>query len=92
MMRWVMILRSAFLSVSMLLPTLVVAAEPVRCARDDFGNIVCVDRNGMVTTAPEQRQEKVSAAQSAVAGSVGEESNLGHVRCSMDPFGNRVCR
>ena len=71
-----------------LLPQAVFAAEAVRCGTDDFGNTVCMDKAGTVTTAPQQAGSSVPAAGSAGSDKDGDR----RVRCGIDPFGNKVCR
>ncbi len=64
---------------------LATAAEIARCGRDDFGNIVCLDKDGVITSLPKQAKEGSASGVSAT-----ETMDL--LRCGTDPFGNKVCR
>jgi hypothetical protein len=73
------------------------ATDEPRCGTDAFGNAVCMDKNGVVTTAPAKSGDAKGNDKSA--GSTGEsvtkagrEDTNGQTRCGIDPFGNRVCR
>jgi hypothetical protein len=76
------------LLVALFAPQAVLAAEAVRCGTDDFGNTVCMDRAGVVTSAPPQASSGVPAAGPASGNKQGDR----HTRCGTDPFGNTVCR
>jgi len=77
------------------------AVQP-RCGHDAFGNIVCMDRDGVLSSKPAKsnRQERSSAPKSGVSETVeengsresGNEADTPAVRCGTDPFGNTVCR
>lgn len=77
------------------------AVQP-RCGHDAFGNIVCMDRDGVLSTQPAKTktQEKAKTPQSGVretaeekgSGESGNEADTPAVRCGTDPFGNTVCR
>lgn len=93
-MRWVLLLIS--------LSSAPVWAVQPRCGHDAFGNIVCVDRDGVLTTQPAKaKQQEKSTAQKHGANEKAEEKRLREsgneadtpaVRCGTDPFGNTVCR
>ncbi|HZW24533.1 MAG TPA: hypothetical protein VFF26_03535 [Gallionella sp.] len=67
------------------------SAEAVRCGTDDFGNTVCMDKEGVVISAPPDRRQVVSGVPSAGQAS-GNKQDDRRVRCGTDPFGNTVCR
>lgn len=74
------------------------AATP-RCGTDDFGNAVCMDKEGVVSTVPPDRfgsDDKDSAASAVSAGDAAGKARRGdkrgQARCGVDPFGNHVCR
>ena len=72
-------------------------AATARCGTDAFGNAVCMDKDGVVTTAPAKRagaEAKSSAAPAVSAGDAGKtrhDEQAQGVRCGVDPFGNTVC-
>ena len=79
------------------------AEEAVRCGADAFGNAVCMDKNGVVSSAPVKRAGKQSgnaasdkanaAASSGESGVKSEnEDQVKKPRCGIDPFGNKVCQ
>jgi hypothetical protein len=76
------------------------AAAP-RCGTDDFGNAVCIDRDGVVTAVSQSGQtaDGVDGKAGGVDGKAGGESGsqgardaVSRPRCKLDPFGNKVCR
>ncbi len=75
------------------------AAEP-RCGLDDFGNAVCMDKDGEVSAASKQVAEELAdkARDNCVPGKAGESSTdasgegKDKPRCGTDSFGNTVCR
>lgn len=75
------------LLVALFVPQAVLAAEAVRCGTDDFGNTVCMDKEGVVTSAPPQPGSNVPST-----GSASDKQGDRRVRCGTDPFGNTVCR
>jgi len=68
------------------MPQAVFATEAIRCGTDDFGNTVCMDKEGVVTSVPLQAGSGVPAAGSA------SDKDGRRARCGVDPFGNKVCR
>ena len=76
-------MRNAILIVALLSGPQAVAGESIRCGTDDFGNTVCMDGNGEVTTVP---------AASAVTPTASIKDDGRRTRCGVDPFGNKVCR
>ena len=77
------------------------AVQP-RCGHDAFGNIVCMDRDGVLSTqsAKTKPQEKSTSSESGTSETAeekgiresGNEAGTPAVRCGTDPFGNTVCR
>lgn len=90
-------MRQATLLFALMLATSATAAE--RCGTDDFGNTVCMDKDGVVATVPAGRAwngDHGNAQPAASAGDSGSKDQRdgknGRPRCGTDPFGNRVCR
>lgn len=70
------------------------ASAAERCGTDNFGNTVCMDRDGVVTIVPAERaggDGNKDAPQSASVEEVGRKGSDEKIRCGVDPFGNRVC-
>lgn len=77
------------------------AVQP-RCGHDAFGNVVCMDRDGVLSTqlAKAKPQEKATTSKSGTRETAeekgsresGNEAGTPAVRCGTDPFGNTVCR
>lgn len=77
------------------------AVQP-RCGHDAFGNVVCMDRDGVLSTRPAKTkpQEKATTPKSGANEAAeekgiresGNEADTPAVRCGTDPFGNTVCR
>ncbi|MDO8263605.1 MAG: hypothetical protein Q7T21_10305 [Gallionella sp.] len=75
------------------------AAAAARCGTDDFGNTVCMDEDGVVTTVPADRVTGDDHGTVKPTGSSGESGSKAgrddknvRTRCGVDPFGNKVCR
>ena len=76
------------------------AVDASRCGTDAFGNEVCLDKDGVLTTTPVKSTDERSGANAngEKAGSAEENGKAGReipkdrVRCGIDPFGNKVCR
>jgi hypothetical protein len=88
--------RSLFLF-ALICASQVLAAATPHCGTDDFGNAVCMDKDGVVSTvSPDRTSEEKVAASAApagdAAGKVGSGDKNGRVRCGVDQFGNTVCR
>lgn len=75
-------------------------AAAARCGTDAFGNDVCMDGHGVVTSAPRgqaknRTREQGSSAPAGTAGAADRQSGRDDaergVRCGTDPFGNTVC-
>jgi hypothetical protein len=77
---------------ALMFPAIAAAADIARCGTDSFGNVVCLDKDGVLTTLP-----KGGTGESAASGVSATEPKSGNkesdwVRCGTDPFGNKVCR
>jgi hypothetical protein len=80
---------------------LVFAVQP-RCGHDAFGNVVCMDRDGVLSTKPakSKQQGKTPEPKSGVNETAeekrsrepGNAADTPAERCGTDPFGNTVCR
>ncbi len=81
---------SAFL-LAMLFAIQVHAATP-RCAKDDFGNVVCMDKDGVLGIAS-GAAEAGSKAASDIGSDAGtrDHDRKAPQRCAVDSFGNTVC-
>lgn len=82
---------SLVLPVLLFAPPAAIAAEAVRCGTDDFGNTVCMDKEGVVTLASPARPQAGSGVPPAGPAS-GNKQDDRRARCGTDPFGNTVCR
>lgn len=85
--RLVVVAMWALVSLFVAVPQAVIVAETVRCGTDDFGNTVCLDKDGVLTSAPQAGSGVPSAGQAS-----GHKSDDRRARCGTDPFGNTVCR
>lgn len=65
-----------------------------RCGTDAFGNTVCMDKDGVLSIAPREAAAGMdeAGAASAVAADGKDDEPEVRRRCSVDPFGNNVCR
>ncbi len=75
-------------------------AAVARCGTDAFGNDICMDGHGVVSSPPKGQTknragEQGSSASAVTAGAAGKQSGRDDaergVRCGTDPFGNTVC-
>jgi hypothetical protein len=66
-----------------------------RCGTDDFGNTVCMDKDGVLTNAPGQsavgRSGKAKKKAEAAGTPDDNGDKGGKPRCAIDQFGNTVC-
>ncbi len=71
------------------------AVDRSRCGTDQFGNIVCMDKDGVLSHVPRVYASEASV-QSASGVSDAEKKRREEIRekirCGTDPFGNKVCR
>lgn len=93
--------KTAFLfALIVTLPAL--AADVMRCGTDDFGNAVCLDKDGVLIPAPknsavgklgEASGKSAPANAGGESGSTAGRDDIGkRMRCAIDQFGNTVCR
>ena len=84
------------LIVALGISTIASAADLSRCGKDQFGNFICRDKDGVLTlqskTAEESGNEVAKSGVSAVQSKEMRGVNNGKLRCGIDPFGNEVCR
>ncbi len=85
-------MQKTILLFALMFPAIATAADIARCGTDSFGNVVCLDKDGVLTTLP-----KEGAGESGASGVSAAEPKSGNkesdwVRCGTDPFGNKVCR
>ncbi|MBU1213741.1 MAG: hypothetical protein KKF58_07390 [Gammaproteobacteria bacterium] len=83
------------LLLSFAMPVYASAADKSRCGTDSFGNIVCMDKDGVLfNVSPDLLKDE--AGQSASGVSDAEKKRRAEIRekirCGIDPFGNKVCR
>ncbi|TNC95465.1 MAG: hypothetical protein FD121_1421 [Gallionellaceae bacterium] len=93
---------SVALSLLLLSVSQLASAVQPRCGHDAFGNVVCMDRDGVLSTQPikSKQQGKTTEPKSGVNDTAeekriresGHEADTPAVRCGTDPFGNTVCR
>jgi hypothetical protein len=89
-------MRKTVLVFALLASTIVSAAEFSRCGKDQFGNIVCLDKDGVLSNQSRSSADTgkgiaasgVSAAEATASRDAIDE----RLRCGIDPFGNKVCR
>jgi hypothetical protein len=72
-------------------PAFALAADIARCGTDAFGNVVCLDKDGVLTTPPRASADSASGVPAAGSKSDHKDAN-DWARCGTDPFGNKVCR
>ena len=87
---------------ALLFTTQASADEIPRCGTDAFGNAVCIDKDGVLTSAPskpagnrsadETKNSTAPAGSTSESGSKADHDKEGRARCGVDPFGNKVCR
>lgn len=87
----------SFILCAVLLAAPAQAETEPRCGRDAFGNTVCMDKDGVLSIAPrsaaKDRSKEGAASAVAADGTGGEDvEQEERPRCSVDPFGNTVCR
>lgn len=80
---------------AILISTHASAIDRSRCGTDQFGNIVCMDKDGVLSHVPRDFASEDSA-QSASGVPDAEKKRRAEIReklrCGTDPFGNKVCR
>jgi hypothetical protein len=81
---------------ALLASTIASAADYSRCGKDQFGNIVCLDKDGVLSnqsrSAPEAGKEIAASGVSAAEAKARQDAIDERLRCGIDSFGNKVCR
>jgi len=83
------------LLLSLALPCYASAEDKSRCGTDPFGNIVCMDKDGVLfNVSPDYLKDDAEQSASGVSAADAKrrEEIRDKVRCGIDPFGNKVCR
>ena len=83
------------LLLSLAIPCYASAEDKSRCGTDAFGNIVCMDKDGVLfNVSPEYLKDDAGQCASGVSAAEAKrrEEIRDKVRCGIDPFGNKVCR
>jgi hypothetical protein len=88
--------KTAFI-LALAISTIASATDFSRCGKDQFGNIVCQDKDGVLTTtsrSPEagDRNDAAASGVSATEAKARRDEINEKLRCGIDPFGNKVCR
>ncbi|MDD4912429.1 MAG: hypothetical protein PHP57_09055 [Sideroxydans sp.] len=72
------------------------ATPIVRCGTDSFGNLVCLDQRGVMSTVPTWRDDipasSVNDSEAARNRQQQRDEGVPPKRCGTDSFGNRVCQ
>lgn len=73
-----------------------------RCGKDSFGNLVCLDKDGVMVSAPHSTAKTLDSSENSVAASAVSAEEIANrqlqqqaeksTRCGIDSFGNRVCQ
>jgi len=83
-------------SIALLFSTIATAADVMRCGTDQFGNVVCLDTDGVLTTPSKEAagddKGRQASGVSAAEPHPGRTDTNEQERCGFDPFGNKVCR
>lgn len=82
---------------ALVISTIASAADFSRCGKDQFGNIVCLDKDGVLSTtsrspAAENQNGVAASGGSAAEAKVRRDEINEKLRCGTDSFGNKVCR
>ncbi|MDO8988863.1 MAG: hypothetical protein Q7U91_04450 [Sideroxyarcus sp.] len=70
------------------------AADLSRCGSDQFGNTVCLDKDGVLSTRSGSDEGKGAAASGVpeADSNAKRDETKGKLRCGIDSFGNTVCQ
>jgi hypothetical protein len=72
-----------------------IAVDKSRCGTDPFGNIVCMDKDGVLFNVSRDllQEEGVSGASAVSDAELQRREEIREkIRCGINPFGNKVCR
>ncbi|MBU0688249.1 MAG: hypothetical protein KJ850_07885 [Gammaproteobacteria bacterium] len=85
-------MKRLLLLLSLVMPVYASAADKSRCGTDSFGNIVCIDKDGVLfNVSPDFLKGEASASGVSDAENKWREEIREKIRCGIDPFGNKVC-
>jgi hypothetical protein len=71
------------------------AVDRSRCGTDPFGNVVCMDKDGVLFNVSRDilnGEDSDGASGVSDAEKKRREEIREKIRCGTDPFGNKVCR
>lgn len=88
-------MKGLLLLLSLAMPGYASAADKSRCGADPFGNIVCMDKDGVLfNVSPDMLKDETGLSASGVSAAETKrrEEIRDKLRCGIDPFGNKVCR
>jgi hypothetical protein len=77
------------------MPVDALAVDRSRCGTDPFGNVVCMDKDGVLFNVSRDilnGEDADSASGVSDAEKKRREEIREKIRCGIDPFGNKVCR
>jgi len=87
--------RKSMLLFALTLSVDAVAVDRSRCGTDPFGNIVCMDQDGVLFNVSRDHlnEEDVKSASGVSDAEMKRREEIREkIRCGIDPFGNKVCR
>lgn len=88
-------MKGLLILLSLAIPGYASAADKSRCGTDPFGNIVCMDKDGVLFNVPPDylKDDAGQGASGVSAAEVRQREEIREkIRCGIDPFGNKVCR
>lgn len=88
-------MKGLLLLLSLVMPGYASAADKSRCGTDSFGNIICMDKDGVLfNVSPDYLKDDAGQSASGVSAAEAKrrEGIREKIRCGIDPFGNKVCR
>lgn len=83
------------LLLALMLSVEVIAVDRSRCGTDPFGNIVCMDQDGVLFNVSRDllNGEAMNSASGVSDTEMKRREDIREkIRCGIDPFGNKVCR
>ena len=87
--------KTAFV-IALVISTIASAADFSRCGKDQFGNTVCLDKDGVLTTMSRSSAEDKNGVPASGVSAAEAKARRGEIdeklRCGTDSFGNKVCR
>ena len=88
-------MKGLLLLLSLVMPGYASAEDKSRCGTDSFGNIICMDKDGVLfNVSPDYLKDDAGQSASGVSAAEAKrrEDIREKIRCGIDPFGNKVCR